>query len=96
MTPEEKNMLERTLRLAEENNGLLVKMNRRARTGHILQIFYWLLIIGLSFGAYYFIQPYVNWLESLLGGSGTTTATSTTSSFNLQNVEDLMKSFQGK
>ena len=97
MTPEEKSMLERALKLAEDNNALLVKMNRRARLGHIFQIFYWLLIIGLSFGAYYFIQPYVNWLTGELSTFSSSSPTGAgPSSSSLQGVQDLVKLIQGK
>ncbi len=92
MNPDEKNMLARALKLAEENNELLVKINRRARMGNILQVLYWLLIIGLSFGAYYFIQPYINWLASALGGSSTPSSTS----LNIEGLQDLVKAFQNK
>lgn len=93
MTPEEKNMLERALKLAEDNNDLLIKMNRRARNGQILQVLYWLLIVGLSFGAYYFIQPYINWAESMFTSGSTTSATPT---LNIQSIQDMLKSFSLK
>ena len=34
-------------------------MRRASRLGTAFRIFYWLVIIGLGFGAYYFIEPYV-------------------------------------
>jgi hypothetical protein len=94
MTPEEKHMLEQALKLAEDNNALLMKMNRRAQRGYVFQILYWLLIIGLSFGAYYFIQPYVNFLVSALGGGSG--ASSTTGSTSPQGIQGLLQSLQGK
>jgi Sec-independent protein secretion pathway component TatC len=95
MTPEEKNMLERALKLAEDNNALLVKMNRRARTGRVLQIFYWLIILGISFGAYYVIQPYVMRLESIVSGNSNS-GTAASSTNIQQGVENLLKSFGSK
>ena len=86
MTPEEKNLLERTLKVSLDNNALLVKMNRRARNGHIFQVAYWLLIIGLSFGAYYIIQPYVNWLAAELGGNAPGVPSASTSVAELRAV----------
>jgi len=64
MSPEEKSLLERTYKIAEENNVILKSMRSTARWGLALRVSYWVLIIALSFGAYYFIQPY---LESLYG-----------------------------
>ena len=67
MTPEERSLLERTAALAEENNKILKSMQRKAHWQLVFQIFYWLLIIGLTFGAFYFIQPYINSLTGMLG-----------------------------
>jgi hypothetical protein len=59
MTPEEKHLLERTLKVAEENNEILTRMYRYQRMGRIFKFTYWFIVIALSFGAYYLIQPYV-------------------------------------
>lgn len=67
MTPEEKSLLERTYQLAEENNEILRKMRRLSRYGTIFKVIYWVVILGLSFGAYYFIQPYVESASGLFG-----------------------------
>ena len=87
MSPEEKHLLEQTFRLAEENNLLLKKMRRSAFIGQVFHVAYWVLIIAISFGAYYVIQPYfssvasytstlVNLLKtsSSISGSGTGTS----------------------
>jgi hypothetical protein len=72
MTPEERSLLERVAALAQENNTILRKMRRSSRWQLTFQIGYWVLIIGLTFGAFYFIQPYINSLTGALGGgSGT-------------------------
>jgi len=64
MTPEEKSLLERTNKLAEENNTILKSMRRSARFANALKLAYWVVIIFLSIGAYYAIQPYVNTMIS--------------------------------
>lgn len=43
-------------------------MKRSARISNILRIFYWVIIIGLSVGAYYFIQPYTTLLLNVASG----------------------------
>jgi len=48
----------------EENNKILKKIRSRMRWGSFLHVLYWVFIIGLSFGAYYFIQPFI---ESIRG-----------------------------
>ena len=64
MTPEERSLLERTHKLVEENNEILRSIRRSTRFSLALKITYWAVIIAVSFGAYYFIQPY---LETMLG-----------------------------
>jgi hypothetical protein len=66
MTPEEKSLLERTYKLAEENNEILRKMRRTSRYALIARVVYWGVILLLSFGAFYFIQPYIT---SLMGAT---------------------------
>lgn len=59
MSPEEKALLVKTAKLAEENNSILRKMRFGGRVRAALHALYWVIIIALSFGAYYFIEPYV-------------------------------------
>lgn len=59
MNPEERILLERSLKLSEENNKILKKFERRARWAvlwGILKIA--IIIIPLVIG-YFFIQPYI-------------------------------------
>jgi hypothetical protein len=65
MSPEERSLLERTYKMAEENNTILRSIRRSNRFGLVMRLFYWALIIAASYGAYYFIQPYVNTVLSL-------------------------------
>jgi hypothetical protein len=67
MTPEEKSLLERTYKMVEENNTILHSMRRSARFANAMRYVYWAVIIALSFGAYYFIQPYLTFLTGSLG-----------------------------
>lgn len=60
MSPEERSLLERTYKISEENNSILKSMRRTARLGTAMKLIYWIVILGLSYGAYYFIQPYLN------------------------------------
>jgi hypothetical protein len=85
MTPEEKSLLERTYKMAEDNNRILLSIRRSARWGSAMRYVYWFVIIALSVGAYYFIQPYVDFLVSEFSGS----ADNATSS---QSVIRLLKS----
>jgi len=65
MTPEEKSLLERTNRLAEENNAILRGMRRSNRISMIFRAVYWLIIIAIAVGAAYYLQPYVDQMMNL-------------------------------
>lgn len=60
MTPEERELLTKSIELSEENNKMLRSMRRSARLSSILRAVYWLIILGLAFGSYYVIKPYID------------------------------------
>lgn len=70
MTPDERALLERTASLVEENNKMLLSIRRSARATMIMRGLYWVVILLFTFGAYYFIQPYLESLFSMTGSSG--------------------------
>lgn len=45
--------------LTKENNQILRSLRRAQRWANIMRFIYWILIIGISIGAYYYIQPYL-------------------------------------
>ncbi len=93
MTPEEKELLNKTYKLAEENNGILKSMRLSNRVSTVFRFAYWFIIIALSFGAYYFIQPYMNFLtetiNSVSGQGGGSILNNNTNPLN--NLQDLLK-----
>ena len=93
MMPEEKILLERTLKLAEENNALLKGLRRSNRLSTAMRITYWTIIIALSFGAYYLIQPYFTFLTGLTGG-GSTTDVSAMDQYNPSSVQNAAASLK--
>ncbi len=54
-----KKMAEETLSLTRENNEMLKKIRRGQKMTQIFRVVYWVIIIGASVGAFYFIQPYI-------------------------------------
>lgn len=60
MTPEEHQMLVEIREAVAVNSREVKLMRRSARIGNIMRIVYWLFIIGLSVGALYFLQPFVD------------------------------------
>ena len=67
MDEEERKMLARTLKLEEENNKLLKKINRSIQWGRFVRILYWLVILGSAVGAYYFLQPFFDSFSKTFG-----------------------------
>lgn len=85
MDPKDREDIENIRRLAEENNTLLRKINRRMNIGAAWRIFYWLVVIGLSIGALYFIQPYVDQLLEVYSGLQE----------NINSVQGVLNTFNG-
>ncbi|OGI91844.1 hypothetical protein A3A06_01625 [Candidatus Nomurabacteria bacterium RIFCSPLOWO2_01_FULL_41_220] len=69
MSPEERELLNKAVGLAEENNQMLHSMRRSQRWSSIARAIYWVFIIGSAVGAYYLIQPYVDQMKDLYGGA---------------------------
>ena len=70
MTPEERELLDKTYQLTAENNDILRRLYRSHTWGRYAKIAYWGVIIFLSVGAYWLIQPYVNQLMAISGSAG--------------------------
>ncbi len=58
MEPQDK-QLQEILELSRENNHLLKGVHRRARWSMFFWIARWVIVAGILFGAYYYIEPYV-------------------------------------
>ena len=69
MSPEEHELLRRSIALAEENNDILRDIRRSMRLARLMTFIYWLVIIGASVGAYYFVQPYLQQVINVYGGA---------------------------
>jgi hypothetical protein len=67
METEEKELLENTLKLVEENNKMLHKIRRHQKIASFSRFIYWLFIAGIGVGAFYFIQPYIEEVQSFVG-----------------------------
>ena len=67
MQPEEKEMLKKALELSQENNQMLHSIRRGMFWGRVARTIYWIVIIGVAIGAYYYIAPYI---DSAVGAYG--------------------------
>ena len=83
MEPDERRKLERALELAEENNEMITKLHRAMQWGRVFKVVYWLVIIGVAVGAFYFAQPYLERVQSFYQEAQ-------------DSVQDVPSLFQGK
>ncbi len=67
MDPELKDMIRKNLELSAENNKMLHSIKRGMFWGKIMRIVYWVIILGVGVGLYYYIEPYV---DSAVGAYG--------------------------
>ena len=88
MTPDEKDLLQKTFALVEENNVVLKKMRSSQRLSGIMRWFYWILIIVLSVASFWLIQPYINSLQGAVNicDTGSTPTTSASGNLNLNQI----------
>lgn len=71
MDNELKKLLEENLELSKENNDLLRSIRGSQKRAAMMRLVYWLLIVGMTFGAYYYIQPYIEQIMSVYTGAET-------------------------
>ena len=55
-----KKLLRQNLEVSSESLRLLKKLNKARIMDNVYWIIKWVVIIGVSFGAYYYIEPYLN------------------------------------
>lgn len=55
-----KKLLEENLELAKENNQMLKKLRNAQRWINLSRILYILFMVGIVYGGYYLIQPYID------------------------------------
>lgn len=60
--------MQKLLQLTEENNKLLRKMHRAQQWASVFRAIYWIVIIGLIAGSFYFIQPFLSQTLSVYQG----------------------------
>lgn len=97
MDPEIKSLLEENLKLSKENNELLVKVHRVQKWAQYSRLFYWVIILGITYGAFYYLQPYLDSLLNIYtGGVGTATNINSISdiknNMDIDQMKDLIKS----
>lgn len=54
--------------LVEENQRMLKNLYQRARLATVVVFIKWFVIIGITIGSFYYIQPFINSLVGIYGG----------------------------
>ncbi|MDQ3075836.1 MAG: hypothetical protein M3Q34_01790 [bacterium] len=72
MDPQSKALLEKTYVLVEDNNRMLKKVRSVQRRTAFFQIVKTLVILGISIGAFYFLQPYLDGFRDFVLETGMT------------------------
>ncbi|MBI3019894.1 MAG: hypothetical protein HYY60_01020 [Parcubacteria group bacterium] len=72
---------ERLEKLVEDNHRMIKSMHRSMQIGRVFTALYWIAIIAIGFGAYYYVQPFI---EPFISTGKTA----------LQNVKDVQEGLQ--
>jgi hypothetical protein len=67
MNPEEKEALKHIEEVSEQNNRILRGIQRKSRLSTFISVVKWVIIIGISIKAFYFLQPVLENLEKAYG-----------------------------
>lgn len=66
MSPEERELLTQSIKLAEDNNKMLRIIRRGNSVSIFLNILYWLIVLGVLSSVYFFIQSHVNIVKDII------------------------------
>ncbi|MEN9649659.1 MAG: hypothetical protein RL094_626 [Candidatus Parcubacteria bacterium] len=57
--------LKKLAQMTEDNNAMLHSIQRRARMSFLFMILKWLVVLGLTIGAFYYIQPFLEKIAAI-------------------------------
>ena len=66
MYGDERKTIEHLAELVEDNNRILRRLQRSKRWGTLFSSLYWVAILLLAAGSYYYVQPYIESLQKVL------------------------------
>lgn len=91
-----KTLLRENIEVSKESLKILKKINRGRIFGNVFKTLKWMLIIGISFGAYYYIEPFVSKYLDLMKGltSGVENVQKIGNNVNSAVSPDLLKKLQ--
>ena len=65
MEQEDKEMLRKTLELSQKNYNMISSIKRSIFWTKVFSVIYWIFIVVVAVGAYYYLQPYIDKLLSV-------------------------------
>lgn len=89
-------LLRENIEVSKESLKILKKINRGRIFGNIFTTLKWMLIIGISFGAYYYIEPFLSKYLGLMKGltSGVENVGKIGNNVNSETSSDLLEKLQ--
>jgi len=78
-------LLHENLRLAKENNRMLTKMHRYQRWQKASKVLYWIILIAIALGAYYYVKPYLMRVQDAYNDIANSIETAGNAASNVQN-----------
>ena len=81
--------------MVKENNQILHKLHRAQKRAIFFRVLYWIIMIALALGAYYYIQPYLNQVVALYdqGTSGFQSFQNLQDQFSQGQWQEFLKDF---
>ena len=68
MDAEDKKKFDEILQLSRENNAYIKKVRKSQKASTIFTVIYWIVIVIVALGGFYFAQPYVSNMVNLYNG----------------------------
>ncbi len=81
--------IQRILELSESNNNILRSIKRAIWWGRVIHTIYWVVILGASVGAFWYLKPYINQLGEVYGGLKN--GVSSVNNLNTEGINTLLK-----
>ena len=82
--------------LVKENNEILKQIRGGQRRNRIFTVLYWLVIIGVSLGFFYYLQPIFTKLKELLTGLAGNVANGAGNVADINLLQSLLEQLGGK
>ncbi|MBP6857804.1 MAG: hypothetical protein KBC11_01265 [Candidatus Pacebacteria bacterium] len=80
----------------EKNTEILTRIRRVQKNSQLFKIFYWTIILLATFGAFYYIQPYLNQLVETYTGVQNSQEQIKSSFADFGSINDIISQLKGQ